>query len=134
MTVAAGLMTWLWPEMRVPMFVTFLIYWAFDGVDAAIAERTGRVRISASGWRYVRPSDVKNADPRTCIWGDVASTISGIVIAFVIAGLVGLLWPATRWLVFFVVFGLWTAAIVVGTVNARRNYCQRDPTREDDRL
>lgn len=121
-TLAAGITNWLWPAMRVPAFVSFLIYWAFNSVDTAIAERNGQVRTSRFGWRYVKPSDIKAADPRTCIWGDIASVVLGIVVAFVVAGVVGLLWPETRWIVCFVFFGLWATTIVAGMVNAWRNY------------
>jgi hypothetical protein len=121
-TVLALLMNWLWPEMRIPTFVAFLIYWAFNTIDTAAAERHGIVRSSLSGWKYVRPSDIKRADPITCIWGDIGLIVLGVIISFFVAGVVGLHWPAIRWLVFLVVFGLWTATIVVATVNARRNY------------
>jgi hypothetical protein len=120
--LAAGLMNWLWSEMRVPVFFVFLIYWTFNSIDTSIAERAGLMRTSASGWRYFRARDIKNADPRTCVWGDIASIISGIGIGFIVAGLVGLLWPTTKWLVFFLVFGLWTTTIVIGMVNAWRNW------------
>jgi hypothetical protein len=119
-SLAAGLMNWLWPEIRIPVFIASLISWVFNSIDTATAEREGIVRTSASGWKYVKPSDVKKEDPTKHICGDIASILLGVVIAFIMAGLVGLWWQAIRWLIFGVVVALWTATIVVGAVGAWR--------------
>jgi hypothetical protein len=119
-TLAAALMNWLWPEMRAAVFIAFLLYWVFNTIDSIKAERAGRIRTSRSGWRYVRPSDIKRANPRTCIWGDIALIVLGIVLGLFAGGVVGLLWQSGKWLAFFIAFSLWTATIAVGIREAWR--------------
>ena len=97
-------MHWLWSEVALPVFIIFLVYWGLVSVDTEIAERQGRVHTSPFGWKYAKPSDIKDTDPRSCIWGDAALLVSGINIGLFIGGLVGLLWPSAKWLAAFIAF------------------------------
>jgi hypothetical protein len=115
---------WLWPEMRLPTFICFLVSWAFISVGTMKLHRhKGLVRTSSSGWKSVKTSDFgkHRVSLRESIWGDIATILWGAIAGVVVAGLAGKIWPESRWLILFVVFLLWTTVVVASMAADRRD-------------
>lgn len=110
---------WLWPEMRLPAFISFLVSWAFISFGTMKLQRhKDVVRTSSAGWKSIRVSDFgKNrVSLSESIWGDLGTILWGVIAGFIVAGLFGKAWPESRWPVFFVVFLLWAAVVVTGII------------------
>jgi hypothetical protein len=78
------------------------------------------------GWKKVkvryRPLELGNDEYGISlaefIRGQIALIIIGVPVGLFAAGLIGILSPASRWPVFFVVFGVWAALMLAGIVSA----------------
>jgi hypothetical protein len=52
------------------------------------------------------------------IRGQIALVIFRVPLSLFVAALIGTSWPNGRWPLFLVVFGLWTAMMIIGILNA----------------
>lgn len=122
--ILAGLlylaMGWLWRDMRLPMVVIFVVFWALASVDTMMLRHHQLLQTSFLQW--VKPSAIgrlrTGLSPGKRIWGDIAAILLGIIFSFLVAGFIGKVWPASRWPVFLVVFGVWAATLVMGILSA----------------
>jgi MFS family permease len=115
---------WLWHEMRLPAFICFLVSWAFVSIGTMKLHRhKDLVRTSSAGWKSMKISDFgkHRVSLSESIWGDIATILWGVIAGFVVAGLLGKVWPQFRWPVFFVIFLLWTAVVVAGIAADRHD-------------
>jgi hypothetical protein len=128
--ILAGLLSaltgWLWPKMGLPVFVMFLLSWGVERINTIALERRDPELILSPGWKEVkvryRPLDLGNDEYEISlaefITGQIALIIIGVPVGLFVAGLIGILSPASRWPVFFVVFGVWAALMLAGIVSA----------------
>jgi hypothetical protein len=128
--ILAGLLSaltgWLWPKMGLPVFVMFLLSWGVERINTIALERRDPELILSPGWKKVkvryRPLDLGNDEYEISlaefIRGQIALIIIGVPVGLFVAGLIGILSPASRWPVFFVVFGVWAALMLAGVVSA----------------
>ena len=128
--ILAGLLSaltgWLWPEMGLPVFVMFLLFWGVERINTIALERRHPELILSPGWKKVkvryRPLELGNDEYEISlaefIRGQIALIIIGVPVGLFVAGLIGILSPASRWPVFFVVFGVWAALMLAGIVSA----------------
>ncbi len=119
-SVLATVMAWLWPEMRLAVFIMFLVAWGFTTIGTIILRRHNLVpNVVICAWNDVKPSEIgkraMSLSLRGRIWGDTATTLFGIIVGLVAAGLIGKVWP-----VFAVVFLLWMGVIVTAIAANRR--------------
>jgi hypothetical protein len=118
--ILAGLLSaltgWLWPEMGLPVFVMFLLSWGVKWINTIALERRHPELILSPGWKKVkvryRPLELGNDEY------EISLIIIGVPVGLFVAGLIGILSPASRWPVFFVVFGVWAALMLAGIVSA----------------
>lgn len=118
--ILAGLLSaltgWLWPEMGLPVFVMFLLSWGVERINTIALERRHPELILSPGWKKVkvryRPLELGNDEY------EISLIIIGVPVGLFVAGLIGILSPASRWPVFFVVFGVWAALMLAGIVSA----------------
>ena len=128
--ILAGLLSaltgWLWPKMGLPVFVMFLLSWGVERINTIALERRHPELILSPGWKKVkvryRPLELGNDEYEISlaefIRGQIALIIIGVPVGLFVAGLIGILSPASRWPVFFVVFGVWAALMLAGIVSA----------------
>ena len=128
--ILAGLLSaltgWLWPKMGLPVFVMFLLSWGVERINTIALERRDPELILSPGWKKVkvryRPLELGNDEYEISlaefIRGQIALIIIGVPVGLFVAGLIGILSPASRWPVFFVVFGVWAALMLAGIVSA----------------
>lgn len=112
----------LWPGMGLPAFIAFLVAWGVERVNTIALERRHPELILSPGWvrmklRY-KPLELGENEyeiSRTeFIRGQVALIIFGIPLGLFVAALVGIIWPAGKWLVFIAVFTCWVAIMLLG--------------------
>lgn len=128
--VVAGLLAvligWLWPEMGLPAFVIFLLFWSLETLNRIPLERRHPELILSPGWKRVKVrykplelgEDEYEMSLTEFIRGQIALIIFGIPLSLFVAALIGLIWPAGRWPVFAVVFVVWSAVMVMGILSA----------------
>ena len=112
--------------MGLPVFVMFLLSWGVERINTIALERRHPELILSPGWKKVkvryRPLDLGNDEYEISlaefIRGQIALIIIGVPVGLFVAGLIGILSPASRWPVFFVVFGVWAALMLAGIVSA----------------
>lgn len=114
----------LWPGMGLAAFIAFLAGWGAERFNTIALERRHPELILSPGWvrmklRY-KPLELRENEYEISliefIRGQLAIIIFGIPLSFLIAGLVGIVWPTGRWLSFCVVFAVWAAIMVLGIV------------------
>lgn len=122
--VAWAIIGWLWPEMGLPAFIFFLAAWGVERVNTIALERRHPELILSPAWvrfklRY-KPLELGKNEYEISltefIRGQIALVIFGILVALLVAGLVGVIWPTGKWPVLLAVFGLWAAIMVMGIV------------------
>jgi len=117
---------WLWPEMGLPAFVIFLLFWGLETINRIPLERRHPELIFSPSWRYVRlrykPLRLGEGEYEVTliefIRGQIALIIFGMPISSLAAGLIGIIWPSVRWPVFLIVFGIWAATMGMGILSA----------------
>ena len=100
--ILAGLLSaltgWLWPEMGLPVFVMFLLSWGVERINTIALERRHPELILSPGWKKVkvryRPLELGNDEY------EISLIIIGVPVGLFVAGLIGILSPASRWPVF----------------------------------
>jgi hypothetical protein len=126
---------WLWRGTGVVVFVLFLAGWGLGIVNTIALERRHPKLILPPTWTIVKvrykPWQLDNNEYEITltefIRGQIELVIYGVPLGLLVGGLVGLLWPTGRWLVFIVVFGVWTFLMIAGIVAA----IQRQKLAED---
>jgi hypothetical protein len=116
----------LWPEMGLPAFVIFLLFWGLETINRIPLERRHPELMLSPGWKYIRlrykPLELGEGEYEVTltefIKGQIAMIILAIPFALFVAGLIGIVWPTGRWPVFLIVFGAWTATMVMGILSA----------------
>ena len=102
--------------MGLPVFVMFLLSWGVERINTIALERRHPELILSPGWKKVkvryRPLELGNDEY------EISLIIIGVPVGLFVAGLIGILSPASRWPVFFVVFGVWAALMLAGIVSA----------------
>jgi hypothetical protein len=132
--ILAGLLSaltgWQWPKMGLPVFVMFLSSWGVERINTIALERRHPELILSPGWKKVKvrykPLELGNDEYEISlaefITGQIALIIIGVPVGLFVAGLIGILSPASRWPVFFVVFGVWAALMLAGIVSALQKH------------
>ncbi len=100
----------LWPAMQVPTLLAALLGWIFGGTAVMLRDR---------GQREIEPPSLSGG--RECTYFSrtntvlvaVSGTLLGFVVASLLAGLAGLLFPEVRWPVLLVVLGV---SITAGSI------------------
>lgn len=117
---------WVWPGMGIPGFLTFLLFWVLETVNRIPLERRHPELITSPAWKHVRlkykPLRLGEGEYEITliefIRGQIAMIVLGLPIALLLGGLIGVVWPASRWPVFLFVFGAWAATMLMGVVSA----------------
>ena len=132
--ILAVLIGWLWPGTGFLVFVLFLAAWGFGMVDTVALERRHPELILPSTWTFIKvrykPSRLRNNEYEITlaefVRGQIELIVYGVPLGLLVGGLVGILWPTGRWLVFIIVFGVWTFLMIAGIVAAiqRRNLAE----------
>jgi hypothetical protein len=125
-SLSAAITSWLWPGSGFPVFIVFLVSWGVERINTIALERRHPELISSRRWKRVKvrykPAHLGNDEYETTlsefILGQIALILFGVPVALLLAGVVGQLFPTDRWLVFYVVFGVWTVLMVAGIVSA----------------
>jgi hypothetical protein len=117
---------WMWPGIGLPVFITFLLGWTLDSIKTLRLERRYPELISSPDCKIVRirykPSELGEGEYEVTlaefITGQAALISLGIPLASLVGGLVGLLWPAGRVIVFAIILSIWTAVMLLGILHA----------------
>lgn len=100
----------LWPAMQVPALVAALMGWLFGGVAVMLRDR-GRREIEAPSLSEGREYTYFSRTNTVLV--AVSGTFFGFVIASLLAGLAGLLFPEIRWPVLLVVLAVFVTAALI---------------------
>ena len=122
--VSSVIVGWLWPGMGFFVFITFLLSWGVERINTIALERRQPELVLSPSWKRVKlrykplelGDDEYEISLTEFIRGLIALIIFGIPLSLFLAGLIGTLWPTTRWPVSIVIFGLWTTMMVIGIV------------------
>jgi hypothetical protein len=133
--ILAVLTGWLWPGTGVFVCVLFLTGWGLGMVNTLALERRHPELILPPAWTIVKvrykPWQLGNNEYEITltefIRGQIELVIYGASLGLFVGGLFGVLWPTGRWLVFIIVFGVWTFFMIAGVVAA----IQRQKLAED---
>jgi hypothetical protein len=125
--VFSAIVSWLWPGMGLPVFITFLLSWGVERINTIALERRHPELVLSPGWKRVKvrykPLELGDGEYEISltefIRGQIALIIFGIPLSLFVAGLIGALWPTGRWPVFLIVFGFWTALMIATVVKAK---------------
>ncbi len=112
----------LWPRTGLAAALAFLVAWELEGINTRALQRRHPDLILPRGWKWVRirykPLDVHRGEYEVnraeFIRGQVALIIFGIPLGLFVAAVVGIIWPAGRWLIFIAVFTCWVAIMLLG--------------------
>jgi hypothetical protein len=119
-------MRFLWPAMQLPVFFTVLLWWVLNGVSVALREhRNPCLALSPPGLKHMKfhkKSSNSNGDEYEMTHADyivsnIAMMLFGVILASPIAGAMGLVWPAAKWPIFFVVLVTWATVGVITIVS-----------------
>src|ERR1700719_107630 len=116
----------VWSEMRLPVFLIFLLAWGLSGSNTIALERRHPELILSPGWKRIkvcykprrRDDDEYEITRSEFIRGQIAMILFGLPVALLIAGLVGIISPAGRWFVFCIFLGGWAVFMLVGIISA----------------
>ena len=115
---------WLWPEMAIPVFILAILCLTVSWSSMVHRDRLKKRGISTPWTSGVKGSALSPefvADEQGKIsWYYISDLVlsitTGIVAAAIVAGLVGLLWPNLRWIIFIVVAAIWATIGISVTI------------------
>jgi hypothetical protein len=122
--ILAALTGWLWPGTGIFVFVSFLAGWGLGMINTIALERRHPELILPPTWTIVKVrykpwqlgSNEYEITLTEFVRGQIELIIHGIPLGLLAGGLVGVLWPTGRCLVFMIVFGLWTLLMIAGII------------------
>jgi hypothetical protein len=118
-------MSWLWPGTQIPAFMAFIFFllaWVLTSMNTVAHKQRNPEVFEGAGWvkpRYKASHLEKNefaVSRMEFIRGGFGVIFLGVPLCLLLAGLVGIIWPISKWHMFLVFFALWVAKVVLDMV------------------